>query len=64
MASVLKTDLQKAYSLVHHGFVEEILKGRKVSTSFIDWVIVCINGESHEFFKRERGLRQGDPCAL
>ena len=68
----LKIDIMKAYDTVSWAFLEEVLVGFGIPNQFINWIMVCIrsasfsicvNGESHGYFKGGRGLRQGDPIS-
>ena len=68
----LKIDIIKAYDTVSWSFLEEVLVGFGFPRRFINWIMICIktasfsicvNGESHGFFKGGRGLRQGDPIS-
>lgn len=68
----LKIDIMKAYDSVSWSFLEEVLVGFGFPRRFINWIMICIrnasfsicvNGESHGYFKSGRGLRQGDPIS-
>ena len=69
---ILKLDFEKAYDRVSWSFLEEVLRSRNFSHTWIDWIMkavkggrvaIDINGERGEFFKSFRGLRQGDPLS-
>ncbi|GJY28473.1 RNA-directed DNA polymerase, eukaryota, reverse transcriptase zinc-binding domain protein, partial [Tanacetum coccineum] len=65
-------DIIKAYDTVSWSFLEFCLKEFGFHPVMINWIMVClktasfsvcVNGESHGFFKAKRGLRQGDPIS-
>lgn len=67
-----KVDLQKAYDTVSWEFLEFCLLKFGFHKIMVNWIMVClksasfsicVNGESHGFFKAKRGLRQGDPIS-
>ncbi|GJR68831.1 RNA-directed DNA polymerase, eukaryota, reverse transcriptase zinc-binding domain protein [Tanacetum coccineum] len=67
-----KIDIMKAYDTVSWSFLEFCLKEFGFHPVMINWIMVClktasfsvcVNGESHGFFKAKRGLRQGDPIS-
>lgn len=69
---MVKIDIKKAYDSVIWGFLEDMLRALQFPDKFIEWVIslvtspffsVNINGTSHGFFPRKKGLRQGDPMS-
>ncbi|GJZ07560.1 RNA-directed DNA polymerase, eukaryota, reverse transcriptase zinc-binding domain protein [Tanacetum coccineum] len=68
----MKIDIQKAYDTVNWKFLEDILKGFGFHGKMVKWIIscitivsfsICVNVESFGYFKRGRGLRQGDPMS-
>lgn len=69
---ILKLDFEKAYDKVDWNFLEEVLKRKGFSETWIHWINqavrggrVCIdmNGMRGEFFRSFKGLRQGDPLS-
>ncbi|GJX40548.1 RNA-directed DNA polymerase, eukaryota, reverse transcriptase zinc-binding domain protein, partial [Tanacetum coccineum] len=67
-----KIDIMKAYDNVSWTFLEFYLKEFSFHPVMIHWIMVClrtasfsicVNGDSHGFFKAKRGLRQGDPIS-
>ena len=70
---VIKVDIQKAFDSVDWGFLMDILEVMKFPTQFIGWIKGCIthprfsisvNGGLVGYFKRERGVRQGNPLSF
>ncbi|XP_074303607.1 uncharacterized protein LOC141638058 [Silene latifolia] len=69
---LLKVDLKKAYDSVSWRFLEEMMTTLNFPGQFIGLVMECVktatyslmlNGDIFEFFKGEKGLRQGDPLS-
>ncbi|GKC82432.1 RNA-directed DNA polymerase, eukaryota, reverse transcriptase zinc-binding domain protein [Tanacetum coccineum] len=67
-----KIDIQKAYDIINWDFLEQLLRKFGFHEKMIQWIVLCIrsvkfsinvNGENCGFFKRGRGLRQGDPMS-
>ncbi|GJZ37317.1 RNA-directed DNA polymerase, eukaryota, reverse transcriptase zinc-binding domain protein [Tanacetum coccineum] len=67
-----KVDIEKAYDTVNWDFLKIALQRFGFHSSMIKWIMVClttasfsicVNGETHGFFKGKRGLRQGDPMS-
>jgi hypothetical protein len=69
---ILKLDYEKAYDRVSWSFLEDMLRSRGFSPTWISWIkklveggsiCVRINDENSCFFKPGKGLRQGDPLS-
>ncbi|KAL6548792.1 hypothetical protein OROGR_008558 [Orobanche gracilis] len=69
---MIKLDLQKAYDLLHWGFIENILRCFGFPHQFVCWLMiglttvsyqVCPNGQLLDAFPGKKGLRQGDPIS-
>ena len=69
---VIKVDLQKAFDSLNWEFILEVLSIVKFPEQFIGWIKSCIttskfsislNGGLVGYFKRARGIRQGDPLS-
>ncbi|KAK9073221.1 hypothetical protein SSX86_007545 [Deinandra increscens subsp. villosa] len=67
-----KVDIQKAYDTVDWSFLRKILVGFGFHQTMVEWLMVCvtspsysicINGDTHGYFKGKKGLRQGDPLS-
>uniref|UniRef100_A0A251RYM8 Putative reverse transcriptase domain-containing protein n=1 Tax=Helianthus annuus TaxID=4232 RepID=A0A251RYM8_HELAN len=63
-----KVDIQKAYDTVEWSFLKNVLVGFGFAEWMVDWIMlcvsstsysVCVNGNTHGYFKEERGLRKG-----
>ena len=70
---ILKIDFEKAYDKVNWRFLEEVMKGKGLPDTWINWVMqtvqggrVCvnINRQRGGYFRTYQGLRQGDPLSL
>jgi hypothetical protein len=71
-ALVLKLDIHKAFDHIDWDFLRLILFSVGFEEKFSNWILSCvtnanigvlINGEPSNFFKSERGLRQGCPLS-
>jgi hypothetical protein len=69
---VLKIDLSKAYDRVSWLYIRLLLTHLGFTVPFIRWIMCClstvtfsvlINGSATDFFRSERGLRQGCPLS-
>lgn len=69
---ILKLDFEKAYDRVSWSFLEEVLRTRNFSPTWIEWIMksvrrgriaIDINGERVDFFRSFKGMRQGDPLS-
>ncbi|GKA35541.1 RNA-directed DNA polymerase, eukaryota, reverse transcriptase zinc-binding domain protein [Tanacetum coccineum] len=67
-----KVDILKAYDNVSWSFLEFCLRKFGFHPIMVNWIMtcltttsfsICINWESHGFFKAKRGLSQGDPIS-
>ena len=79
MADLLKlrgylvtVDIEKAFDSLDHTFLEAVLKKQGFRPYFIDWIKIflknqesCVinRGVTLQYFKLERGARQGDPIS-
>ncbi|GJS99827.1 RNA-directed DNA polymerase, eukaryota, reverse transcriptase zinc-binding domain protein [Tanacetum coccineum] len=68
-----KIDLQKAYDTISWEFIKDYLVMFGFHEKMIRWIMtyvtttkfsISVNGERVGYFKRDRGLRQGDPISL
>jgi hypothetical protein len=71
-ALIMKLDLKKAFDCVDWDFLRLVLHAVGFGDKFITWILSCvtsanmavlINGVPSNFFKSERGLRQGCPLS-
>lgn len=69
---VCKVDMKKAYDHVNWGYVDWVLNQMGFSERWRHWMNICmstpsysilVNGSPKGFFRRSRGLRQGDPLS-
>ena len=69
---MLTVDLQKAFDSIDHIFLLACLKKFGFGKNFIDWISILLNnnescvsngGHTTQYFKLNRGARQGDPIA-
>eukprot|EP00253_Pinus_taeda_P015079 PITA_15079 len=70
--AVLKIDLSKAYDRISWSYLRMLLTHLGFKVEFISWIMGCIsnasfavliNGAASQFFKSQRGLRQGCPLS-
>eukprot|EP00253_Pinus_taeda_P019311 PITA_19311 len=70
--AVIKIDLSKAYDRISWTYLRMLLTHLGFNLEFINWIMGCvisvsfavlINGASSQFFKGQRGLRQGCPLS-
>eukprot|EP00253_Pinus_taeda_P002170 PITA_02170 len=70
--AVLKIDLSKAYDRIDWSYLRLLLTHLGFKVEFINWIMGCItninfvvliNGAASQFFKSQRGLRQGCPLS-
>lgn len=68
----LKVDIAKVFDSIRWHFILDCLIALQLPDSYIHWIACCltttsfsigINGNLHGYFKRSRGLRQGDPIS-
>jgi hypothetical protein len=69
---ILKLDFEKAFDLVEHSTVLEMLHAKGFPPKWLSWVkellstatsSVLLNGTARKDFKCSRGVRQGDPLS-
>jgi hypothetical protein len=71
-AIILKLDFEKAFDLVEHQFILQIMTKLGLPDTWISWIErilnsgstdVLLNGVPGKLFKCKRGVRQGDPLS-
>ncbi len=69
---ILKIDFEKAFDLVEHEAILQILQAKGFNSTWLDWIknilssastSVLLNGIPRKSFKCLRGVRQGDPLS-
>ena len=69
---LLTIDIEKAFDSVNHIFIIKVLESFGFGYSFIQWIKILIKeqesciingGKTSQYFKLERGTRQGDPIS-
>lgn len=69
---ILKIDFEKAFDLVEHQAILQILQAKGFNSTWLDWIknilssastSVLLNGIPRKSFKCLRGVRQGDPLS-
>lgn len=69
---LFKVDFEKAFDNVNWDFLQDIIRQMGFGTKWCKWIATClssssvsflINGSPTKEFKKERGLRQGDPIS-
>ena len=69
---ILKLDFEKAFDSVEHSVILQVMEHLGFPTSWLNWVssilgsgtsAVILNGIPRNFFKCQRGVRQGDPLS-
>ena len=65
-------DIEKAFDSLDHTFLEAVLKKQGFGPYFIDWIKIFLKdqeswvingGVTSQYFKLERGAREGDPIS-
>ena len=65
-------DIEKAFDSVNHIFIIKVLESFGFGYSFIQWIKILLKGQesciinggkTSQYFKLERGTRQGDPIS-
>nr|GEV09013.1 NAC domain-containing protein 76-like [Tanacetum cinerariifolium] len=68
----MKIYIQKAYDTVNLEFLKDTIELFGFHPKMVNWIMtcvtsstfsICVNGVSHDYYKGERGLRQGDPMS-
>ena len=71
-AMLLMADFKSAFDSLDHAFVHNVMEMFNFGESYRKWIrvmfagaesTICQNGTSTQFFKVERGCRQGDCCS-
>ena len=69
---LLTIDIEKAFDSVNHAFLISVLEKYGFGKNFLKWINVLLNnqescvingGFTTQYFKLERGTRQGDPIS-
>lgn len=69
---ILKLDFEKAFDLIEHSLVLEMIRAKGFPDKWIKWIkellssatsFVLLNGTAGKDFKCKRGVRQGDPLS-
>jgi retron-type reverse transcriptase len=69
---ILKLDFEKAFDLIEHDLVLEMLRAKEFPRQWITWIehllssattSVLLNGTAGKDFRCKRGVRQGDPLS-
>ncbi|GJZ24399.1 RNA-directed DNA polymerase, eukaryota, reverse transcriptase zinc-binding domain protein [Tanacetum coccineum] len=68
----MKIDILKAYDTINWDFLKEVMLLVGLYEVTVHWIMtcittpsffICVNGQINGYFKRKRGLRQGDPIS-